>query len=100
MQGKNITPITKVTILLGMKGKESMIDAEYTLTEDDFLTFHRYTIASVPGIRWRYRLFRWGYPIALMLNGIWLTVRMPHDVADKIYGIGFIGVAALLLIGR
>jgi len=75
------------------------MDVKYVLNEDDFLKFHRYTIASVPAMIWRYRLFRWVIPVGAMVQGIWFTIKMPHDSSDKIWGLGVIGVSLLLLVG-
>jgi hypothetical protein len=78
------------------------MDAEYTLTEDDFLKLHLHAETVIPALRWRYRMFRWGIPVGAVIYGIGFTAMVfkgPSSLSDKILGLIFLGMALLLLAG-
>ena len=77
------------------------MDAEYTLTEDDFLKLALHCDRSIPALRWRYTMFRWVVPLVAVAYGIGLTFivfRGPSSASDKMLGPTFIGMALLLLL--
>jgi len=75
------------------------VDAEYTLTEDDYWKLQEHANEVVPAMQWRYRILRWGLPIGAVVYAIGLTATMPKNSTDRVEGVVFIGMALLFLIG-
>ncbi|MCW3055111.1 MAG: hypothetical protein JWN14_4281 [Chthonomonadales bacterium] len=75
------------------------MDAEYTLTEDDYFKLQEHANEVVPAMKWRYRLLRWVLPVGAVVYAIGLAATMPKDSSDRIEGVVFIGMALIFLIG-